>query len=276
MTKEDYDAIYLQRKAEYDALHEKFNPDGSKLRKYQLHLVEVMKEFDRFCRQNDITYYIAYGTLLGAIRHKGFIPWDDDVDIQMTREEYQKLEKIMTAEGQLTDSVYVVQGIRPELWAAPFAYIDIFILEKAPANQFLRWFKTRLMQFAYAMVKCRESINRHNDKKFKSYYILKPIAFLAPIRFWRKWHHDIQQWWTTDRYTKDSKCYQCYNHPISAIPKQYPINCFMAQLPDYVQFEGGAFPIPNGFEELLKISYGDFMQIPDIDHIHVHGIVDQL
>lgn len=238
MTLQEYDDIYQSRKAEYDALTAVYNPEGSKLRNYQLHLVDVMKEFDSFCRKNDITYYIAYGTLLGAIRHKGFIPWDDDVDLWMDRDNYRRLEELMTAEGQLTENVYVGQGIRPELWAAPYAYIDIFILEKSPNNRLLRWFKTRLMQFLYAMVKCRESINRRKDKKFKSYYILKPIAVLAPIRFWRKLHHNVQQWWVSERFAANNKFYQCYNLPIRAIPTLYPTDAKIWQVVDY-QYEGG-------------------------------------
>ncbi len=53
-------------------------------------LVDVLREIDEFCTENDITYFTAYGTLLGVVRHKGFIPWDDDVDIMMFREDYQR------------------------------------------------------------------------------------------------------------------------------------------------------------------------------------------
>ena len=51
----------------------------------------LLKEFDRFCRKHDIKYRLEAGTLLGAIRHKGFVPWDDDCDVALTRENYQKL-----------------------------------------------------------------------------------------------------------------------------------------------------------------------------------------
>ena len=52
--------------------------------------LEIMIEIDRFCRLNNIKYYLAFGTLLGAIRHKGFIPWDDDCDIMMPREDLER------------------------------------------------------------------------------------------------------------------------------------------------------------------------------------------
>lgn len=64
------------------------------LRKLHLIELEMLLEVDRICRENDIIYSILYGTILGAVRHKGFIPWDDDLDIGMTREEFEKFEKV--------------------------------------------------------------------------------------------------------------------------------------------------------------------------------------
>ena len=56
---------------------------------------EILKKFISFCDENNLTYYICGGTLLGAIRHKGFIPWDDDIDVMMPRSEFEKMEKIL-------------------------------------------------------------------------------------------------------------------------------------------------------------------------------------
>ncbi len=64
------------------------------LRELQLELVESMVEIDRICREHDITYYLSFGTLIGAVRHKGFIPWDDDLDIEMPRKDYEKFLEI--------------------------------------------------------------------------------------------------------------------------------------------------------------------------------------
>ena len=64
------------------------------LRKMQLIQLEMLTEFDRICRKYEIEYFIIAGTLLGAVRHGGFIPWDDDVDVAMKREEYEKFCKI--------------------------------------------------------------------------------------------------------------------------------------------------------------------------------------
>lgn len=82
-------------------LREKFNPDGSNLRNAQLRMLNILKYVDYVCKQNDIPYWLSSGTCLGAVRHGGFIPWDDDVDIEMLEEDYDRLITIL--ENQKSD-----------------------------------------------------------------------------------------------------------------------------------------------------------------------------
>ena len=65
----------------------KYNGEGTMLRKAQLRMVDILVAIDKVCRDNGINYWIDYGTLLGAVRHKGFIPWDDDIDICVLTED---------------------------------------------------------------------------------------------------------------------------------------------------------------------------------------------
>jgi len=81
--------------SEHLSLRKKYNPDGSNLRKAQLRMLEMLVYTDKLCRENHLSYWLEGGTLLGAVRHKGFIPWDDDTDIYMLADDLKKLKKIM-------------------------------------------------------------------------------------------------------------------------------------------------------------------------------------
>ena len=76
----------------------KYNRPGSITRKAQVRLLEMLVETDRICKKHNITYWLESGSLLGAIRHKGFIPWDDDLDITLLRKDYIKLTKVLKQE----------------------------------------------------------------------------------------------------------------------------------------------------------------------------------
>lgn len=75
-------------------LRDKYNPEGSNRRRAQLRMAEMLKFLDDFCTKNHINYWIDCGTLLGAVRHGGFIPWDDDTDVCMTRNDYNRFVKL--------------------------------------------------------------------------------------------------------------------------------------------------------------------------------------
>ena len=71
--------------------HQKFNPEGSLLRRQQMRMLDILLEVDKICKRHDIKYWLSSGTLIGALRHNGFIPWDDDLDIEMMRSDYLHL-----------------------------------------------------------------------------------------------------------------------------------------------------------------------------------------
>jgi len=77
------------------ALRAQYNPDGSMLRRAQLRMLEMLKFIDKICTEHGINYWIESGTLLGALRHGGFIPWDDDADICMPFNDYLRFKSIM-------------------------------------------------------------------------------------------------------------------------------------------------------------------------------------
>ena len=76
----------------------RYNGEGTQLRKAQLRMLEILKAVDAICRKHQIDYWLDAGTLLGAVRHKGFIPWDDDIDIAIRREDYPRMREILQQE----------------------------------------------------------------------------------------------------------------------------------------------------------------------------------
>lgn len=82
-----------------------FTPE--ELRKWQLKLLEILVYFRDFCNEHNLRFWLAAGTCLGAVRHKGFIPWDDDLDVQMPREDYDKLIELWIKKQILIDSSVV-------------------------------------------------------------------------------------------------------------------------------------------------------------------------
>ena len=88
-----------------------YNPEGSALRKDQLEMLKVLVAFAEICDKHDIKWWLCSGTLLGAARHKGFIPWDDDMDVTMFKEDYMKLEKVLI---EMESDEYFYQCIKTD------------------------------------------------------------------------------------------------------------------------------------------------------------------
>lgn len=100
-------------------LREHYNPEGSLLRQQQLRMLDMLKYIDAICQKHNIKYWLCSGTLLGAVRHGGFIPWDDDLDIEMPRADYEKLIKILSSNN---NSKYILQNHKNDKkYYLPFA-----------------------------------------------------------------------------------------------------------------------------------------------------------
>ena len=128
----------------------------NKLRQLQLIEFELLKEFKSICEANQLTYYISGGTFLGAIRHKGFIPWDDDVDVAMPRKDYERFLKIAPElmKNQSAVMHYTIEKeskrpyirlinrsvqVRNKSWQVSKiepAWIDVFPLDGMPSSYF--------------------------------------------------------------------------------------------------------------------------------------------
>ena len=97
----------------------RFNPEGSVLRLHQMKMLRILEFVDRVCRKHGIRYWLSSGTLLGAARHGGFIPWDDDLDIEMLYRDYKRLMEVLPFE---LPSNLVLQTMHTDSnYVAPYA-----------------------------------------------------------------------------------------------------------------------------------------------------------
>lgn len=253
-------------------LHAQYNPQGSILRQHQLRIVEMLKYFDKLCKDNNIKYWLSSGSCLGAVRHGGFIPWDDDMDIEMLQEDYLKLEKVFKE----TDN-YILQTWRNDrYYAAPFAkirdkhsevynslykyrgvFIDIFIIEKIP-KQVARFSS----KYIIITNKIYNKIKKNNlliDKgfflflKYSFYYIIIPFVRLFTIIFKVNSKSDYRHTYGTG-----------WINNIRVISEIFPIN--------QLNFEGLLLPVPNDYDKYLTRIYGNYMQLPDENNIQLPHI----
>lgn len=246
----------------------KYNGDGTQLRKVQLRLLEILLEIDRVCRLHNIEYWLDSGTLIGAVRHKGFVPWDDDVDICVKKEDYTLLRKVLIDElpGYLkfadweTDKDYFercgrVIDRRSRYRFPQYAYrqdhglvVDILIVDKiAPVAK-------RVVDPVYGPV-FRQV---HNFGKaiygsvirrvfMKSLSIcLFPIAWII-LNMGKAYSY----FFAKDVYMLD------YSIMFKSIRRKE--NIFPLQ---EMEFEGHKFYVPVNSDAYLKDIYGNYMQLP--------------
>ncbi len=177
-----------------------YNGEGTTLRKAQLRLLDMLLEVDRICRKHNIPYWINGGNALGAVRHSGFIPWDDDIDIALLRKDYLKLIKIL--ESELPDR-FVLQNRKTErffhlsysrvvdkysyvqysenkvpvrkMFTYQGLFLDIFYIEKGThkSNKFLNYLYYRSFKIAV------ENAETKNMFKKIFAYIIRPLSALS-------------------------------------------------------------------------------------------------
>lgn len=250
------------------------------LKESQQLVFEILKFYKQICDENNLTYYIAYGTLIGAVRHHGFIPWDDDIDVLMPRKDYNKLVEIMSNidgryklvsyenNNKFTAPLPKIIDTKTELVQkydfyerVPLGvYIDIFILDNA-GNDFQE--ASSFYQNVYSIyrkwLKSDLKLFLNNKSKFRS--ILGFVKRL-PYKI-----HGISYY--LRRYTEYSSSYIDVNTKYVAATNagtpEAERNVFLAS--DFgegidILFEDVCFRAPNNYQKLLEVEYGDYMKLP--------------
>lgn len=248
------------------------------VRKLQLVELEILEEIDRICKKNNIDYSICGGTLLGAIRHKGFIPWDDDIDIMMTRKNYNKFTDACLRE---LDNKYIIDNYRTNKKCCfPFTkikkkgtlyvesrdyntydensgiWVDIFPLDgvKEPMSNFQKK-QRRIWKYITTLITIKNGSNYYKNSKIKK-KIYGTILKLVPIRFM---HFTLEKILTF--YSEDKVNYLCSFSTVYNIEKD---TFDKRKLLPYkkIIFEKKEFMGIEGYDYYLSKMYGDYMKLP--------------
>lgn len=236
-----------------------------------------LMEVDRICKKHNIRYFLGGGTLLGAIRHKGFIPWDDDSDIMMLREDYDKFCEIAQSElppflsfhSNKTDknNFYEFAKLRVDntVFATEFAKshnainigiaLDIFCHDKTANSALGQKLHLAMTVFTRALV-----LNKWNHRKTSNGSRIQTAVTnfcvkIFPIRFslWLM-NHTISFFKNKKnaKYLYDGMGRNVYNG-------SFPIELLQNEM--RVDFEGESMPVPERYDEYLKFLYGDYMEL---------------
>ena len=248
----------------------RYNGEGTPLRKAQLRMLDILVAVDKICQKHHIEYYLEGGSLLGAIRHGGFIPWDDDLDISVMRDDYPRLRTILMEElpdnmvfqdaktdfnypllfGKVRDKNSYIEESDLNKIKEQGIYIDIFPNEKVPSM----WWKRKL---DYPYGHCFRAIHNYTDTSDKIIsYIVYPFAWIL-VQFTRM----VNKFIPSDKIAYSYGCQMAYNN--------YSRNDVFPLIK--VPFENIKVPVPHNYDAVLTALYGDYMQIPPEEKRRVHG-----
>ncbi len=281
----------------YSRNFKEYNLSDEQMKSLQNRLLEAFLDIKKVCDEKGVQYMMAYGTLLGTVRHQGFIPWDEDVDIMMTRKEYEKFknafcetlsDRYILAEPVETENYYykmpkvyikdttfiTVAGAGLEHYNMLF--IDIFIIEYAPQNRLKRFVKGSVYNLAFkAASVCLDykfpspiivEKALHN-KEVRAYYRQRRFlgglfSFFGGINFYLRICETI---------ARNEKPSNLYSIPSSI---SYTREIVPSEMFDRIgtgMFCGHEVNIPLDYDTYLKNRYGDYMQVPDEEHREAHG-----
>lgn len=248
----------------------------TELQHLQKVILSIAKDVDKLCRENDIEYYLLGGSAIGAIRHKGFIPWDDDFDIIMTSANYDKFIEVCKTKLD-TSKYYLYEGLKD--WPCYFSkiklkntelvefegenipkdkrgiYIDIFKMDNVSSNPIIaRWqYFCGKLYLSYQL-----SMRTYSTATLKKKLLM---FFSFPLK-----STTIRQWIVKqiEKYNnKETKYYGFFYGRTRW--KSSVIKKSIYGTPIYVPFEDAQFPIAEHYHEYLTQVFGNYMILPPVE-----------
>lgn len=263
------------------------------LRRLQMVQLDIMEEFDRICRKHNLVYQLYSGTLLGAVRHKGFIPWDDDLDVCMIRDDYNRFLDIVEKElgasyfmqTTHTDPDYVhafgrlqrrntvlVQDSWEHTKMSQMIFIDIFPLDDMNPDTFKG-------KVHYHLTYQFKRLKRMKRLNFKTLGNSLRTRFKGAIQYpfqipSMKWYYDTE-----------TKIYMMLNGKESVVTQlvdgnekrylPYRMNKKEFYNVKEYEYEGKTFLGPVDYDTPLTSIFGDYMSLPkEEDRVPHHGIIE--
>ena len=251
-----------------------FSPE--ELRKWQLKLLEILVYFRDFCQENGIKFFLSGGTCIGAIRHKGFIPWDDDVDVMLLREDYDKLLRIwdkkadtsrficsFTTKNQSTR--FPMATVRSVDTTCIYSHsinddicqglkIDVEFLDAVPDGKL----KRKVHSVCEGLLGLFRTQRIPQRKPFYIKLGCKALLLLFPTQKMRWMVASLcEKYVTKFNPPKEGggvRYLQCKIHP----------SHFFNDV-EWLDFEGEKMPVVKEYDKFLRTVYGDYMKLPPID-----------
>ena len=255
-------------------------------------LLSAMKDFDQVCTKYGLHYILHGGTCLGAIRHKGFIPWDDDVDIAMLRKDYEKF--IEVAQSELGDKYTILTYRNDDTMLANVmkisinhsgfrgvsgakekgeAFLDVFPMSDVPNSKIGQWLQNKLVIFLNNIVYAK--IGYIELQSTKSKVVLGslsklPRRFLGDLIEWSiKYFPHHRSMYVNIVATANYNGNTGYSWDL--IPQTY-----LTEI-EKTEFEGESFYISSHWDEYLQSHYGDYMTPPPVEmRVNKHAMKKQL
>lgn len=248
--------------------------------------LNILLKFDIFCKQYGLRYYLAGGTLLGAVRHKGFIPWDDDIDICMPRHDYEKAVRLFG----IRENRYRMRSNRTEDFSAPFAkivdlktkiiskfsnsniesnlWIDIFPVDGLPDDIENAKKIYNKCYFYRGMLKLCDFKSIEKERYIRSIikYMIRPIANLyGKNRFIKRIEEIALSYPYSDAKYVGAITWGLYGIGERMLKVEYEKSVML-------DFEGFKFPAFSCWDSYLKGLYGDYMQLPPVEKRKGHDM----